>query len=191
MAEGNPTVASPERDVRLLSGELVTIKPWKLNVGQIMRKRIAVLFGEFKKIQAEVKAGDQAIDYEALIDRFEGDVIQIVRDTLGVDDEWMNEKLAYEDLFTLAQAIMEVCIWRGEDGGGLLGKLMGVAGGMTLVGHPEAAAEVQARVTQARKEWAAADRNHEAKPSETSGSQKDSPSSPGGGEQTPKPSEGS
>lgn len=189
MSEGTPTVAFPERDVRLLSGEIVIVSPWKLKQGRIMRKRLTALFNKFQQTQANVKA-DVEVDYDALIDMFEDDVILIIRDTLGVDSEWMDEHLVYEDLFTLAQAILEVCLWRSGEGGGLMGKLLRVAGGMGVQNDPEAARQVQEKVDAARKEWAEAGENSLTK-NEKATSPEVSLSSHEGGEPTPKPSESS
>ena len=45
MTEGKPTVVSPERDVRLLSGEFVTVKPWKNQSNAQLRP--AIMFISF------------------------------------------------------------------------------------------------------------------------------------------------
>lgn len=186
MAEGTPTSSFPEREVRLLSGEHVTVAPWKLKMGRHMRKRIGDLFNKLQEVRAGTAAGE-AVDYDALIDLFEADIIEIIRDTLGKDDAWMDEHLAYEDLFTLTQAILEVCLFRSADGGGLMGKLLGMAGG-ALTDHPEILAQILGRLATGTEDTLS---KTSATKSETSSSPEDSLSLPDGGEPTPKPSENS
>lgn len=170
MTEDKPTDVFPEQEVRLMSGEHVVVKPWNLALGRRMRKRITKMFAA---IQAEQK--QEVINLESMVDNFEDDIIEIVKDTLGVDQEWMDEKLKYEDLFVLGQAVIEVCIFRGKDQGGFLGKLLGMAGQTALgegVGLP---APIADRIAKARKEW---DASPETTKNGTTGLPKDSPSSP-------------
>ena len=122
MTDEATTPAFPEQEVRLLSGETVIIRPWSLGLGRLMRKRITDLV---TKIQASTDSVD-LFSLAGLLEHCETEVIQIVRDTIEKDDAWMEGHLLYEDLITLAQAVISVCIAR-PDGGGVLGKLLGTA----------------------------------------------------------------
>lgn len=165
-----PSTAFPEREVALLSGEKVIVKPWSLKTGRLMRKRLA---GLIEQVQAGTAEG-MAADLPSLIENFEQDVILIVRDTIGWSDEQMeSNKICYEDLVTLAEAIVRVCIIR-EGGGGIVGKAMGLAKGAGLAGSGIPAV-LRDRMEEARK----IGRETESEPKPEA-----SPSSPAGGEQT-------
>ena len=140
MADQKPTTAFPEVTVPLLSGREVEIKPWTLKQGRLIRRKIT---GIVDDLQAVGKSAGSLTD---VFDLCEDKVIEIIRDTLGVDDEWMDANLAYEDVYTLAQAIIEVCLMRGGKDG-VMGKVMAALGK-----QPEAEIEqgLKARLAEVR-----------------------------------------
>lgn len=166
MTEDKPTVVFPEKEVRLLNGKYVVVKPWNLALGRRMRKRITKMFAD---LQAE--RGNEVVDLVSLVDTFEDEIVEIVKETLGVEQEWLDEHFAYEDLFAVAQVVVEVCVFRGKDQGGFLGKLMGMTNEAGV--NAQLPAALQTRLDEARREW-----SQETKTNETDGSPKDSPSSP-------------
>lgn len=135
------TVAFPEHPVKLLNGKTVVVKPWSLKNGRLIRQKIT---DTFDALQA---AGKTPGSLTEVFDMCEQQVVEIVRDTLGVDDAWMEENLAYEDLFTLAQAVVEVCLLRGGKDG-VLGKVMGAMG---LETKAELAPGLLAKLEEARQ----------------------------------------
>jgi hypothetical protein len=172
MEDEKPTTTFPEREIKLLSGKYVTIRPWSLSLGRRMRKRIVKMFTEAQ----EVRKSEEEVDVAAIFDHFEDEIIEVIRETLGVESEWMDENLRYEELFVLAQAIFEVCLFRSDDKGGLMGKVLGMASQMGLTEHVALPEEVLTRLELAKLQWAAAG-SQKTSESGTSGSPEDSPSS--------------
>jgi len=170
------SVTFPEHDIELLSGRHVTIKPWSLGLGRLMRKRIVKLFRQIQESRGNLSE----VDLGALLEVGEEQIYEIVRDTVEWTDAQMDE-LAYEDLLTLAQGVLDVCVLR-KDGGGVGGKLLGLLGTV----YPQAAIpsanldpKMAAQLEEVRKlkNWSP------EKP--TSESPEPSPSSPAAGEPTP------
>jgi hypothetical protein len=168
--EERPSVVFPEQEVRLLSGEYVVIRPWTLSVGRRMRRRITTMFDELRKTK-----GQEAINYASLVDKFEDDLVEIVKETIGVDDEWMEAHLAYEDLLALIQGVLEVCVFRGKDQGGFLGRLLGMANQMGLNEEAVLPEGLAARLEEARSAGKTSPTS-----SEKTGLPEDSPSLPAG-----------
>jgi len=115
-------VLFPDRTVRLSDGRTAVIRPWGLRLGRLLVDRVANIADAFVKAAASGRASDLV----GVIRDHQDDVIFIVQRTAGFSDEEM-DRLAYEDLFVLAQAVIETSIFRVEpDGsfGGLLGKLL-------------------------------------------------------------------
>jgi hypothetical protein len=113
----------PARQYTLLGGTIVTIKPWGLETGKLLVPRVAKL--------VEMLQGDysQASITKVVLET-QDEVSEIIRMTLGWDQDQMKAELAYEDLFTLAQAVIDVCIVRFDAEGkpaGALGKLLALA----------------------------------------------------------------
>lgn len=109
----------PAKAYRLTGGRLVVVRPWGMETGRLLSPRVAALMEELH--------GDySAKGIAKLIRKAQDEVFEIVRLTLGWTREQMNE-LAFEDLFTLAQAVIEVCLLRGEDAGGIVGKALALA----------------------------------------------------------------
>lgn len=167
--EEKPSVVFPEKEVRLLSGKYVVIHPWTLSLGRRMRKRITSMFDTIRKMR-----GQEEVDFATLVDEFEDELVEIVKETIGKDDEWMDANLAYEDLLALVQGIMEVCVFRGKDQGGFLGKLVGMANQMGLSEEAVLPGDLAGRLAEVREIGGAP----LPKKKEKSGSPKESPSSP-------------
>jgi hypothetical protein len=154
MADQKPTVAFPEVTVRLLSGKEVEIKPWSLKQGRLIRRKITGI------VDALQTAGKNVSSLTDIFDLCEDQVIEIIRDTLRVDDEWMEANVAYEDVYSLAQAVVEVCLMRGGKDG-VMGKVMAALGK-----QPEA--EIEPGLKQRLAEVRALSRSPEPQtPSET------------------------
>lgn len=109
----------PAKIIEMTNGQLVTIHPWGMATGRLLAPRVGDLV---KKMNAEY--GVKAI--AKLIRESQDEVYEIVRHSLGWTTEQMDE-LVYEDLFTLAQGIISVCLFRNEDAGGILGKGLALA----------------------------------------------------------------
>lgn len=113
-------VLFPDKAVRLLRGQIVVVRPWGMTTGRLLAPMVADLLKEL--------GGDYST--KAVLGLFQSaqdQVYTIIRETMGWDDAAM-EALAYEDLLVLGKAVIEVCILRGEDAGGALGKLLALAG---------------------------------------------------------------
>ncbi len=119
----------PAKRVELLSGEHVVMKPWGMATGRLLTPVVA---GIFQLLQDGISsmANDKVVDIKDLVVRAEAEVEQVVRETLGWDQEEMDKQCAFEDLFTLAQGVLDVCVFR-EDGGGAMGKMMALVNGAT------------------------------------------------------------
>jgi hypothetical protein len=110
-------VLLPEIEVKLDSiGERVVVKPWGLRQGKLMLVRLQELMGRLKDQQALTADPAQMINVAF------DEVVDLVRDSIGFDNEKM-DRLSFEELIDLTQAIFETCLLR-EDGGGALGKLL-------------------------------------------------------------------
>jgi hypothetical protein len=125
MPKAKPTTAFPETLVDLLSGKSVTVKPWTLKKGRLQRERITKIVDQLQE------AGKNPLSLTDVFAVCEQQVYEIVRDTIDVTDEWMEDQLRYEDLFTLAQAVIQTCLLR-PDGGGVLGKALAAMGKVPL-----------------------------------------------------------
>ena len=113
-------VLFPAREIRLLSGKMVVVRPWGLEKGRFMLERLVELFQ---------KMGPSVTDAKKMIDVAYDETLQIVRDTI----EWSEAdfaELAFEDALDLTQAVIEVCLVR-PDGGGALGKVLELLKGAT------------------------------------------------------------
>lgn len=114
----------PERTVKLVDGRLVTIRPWSWAVGRLLGPRVAELARRLR--------GIGTADLATLVMEAQDEVAYVIRETLGWDEAEL-ERLAYEDIFTLAQAIFETSILRPDPEApgrpaGAVGKLLGLAG---------------------------------------------------------------
>jgi hypothetical protein len=105
-----------------MGGRTVFVKPWGMATGRRLAPRVAALFKRLR--------GFAASDLAALVQEAQDEVYDVVRASVGFSTEQMDE-LSYEDLFTLADAVINVCIIRRVDGGpveGAAGKLLTLAG---------------------------------------------------------------
>lgn len=144
MEETKPTTAFPERVIDLLDGTTVVVRPWSLKNGRIQRRRLTMIVDQ---LQA---AGKEKVTLTDAFEQCETTISEIVRDMIGKDDAWMEEHLAYEDFYTLVQAVIQVCLLR-EGGGGVLGKILGAMGKSPAAAlAPELAARIEQVRQQAR-----------------------------------------
>ncbi len=106
----------PEETVTLSKGRTVVIEPWGMATGRLLAPKLAGIL--------EKASGDfSSQGLVAVITMAQDECYFIVGKTMGWDDDEMN-KIQYEDLFTLMQKIIEVCVFRESDGGGAAGKLL-------------------------------------------------------------------
>lgn len=121
MSERSSTdrVLFPGKWVPLANGDRVFVEPWGLATGKKLGPVVADLLAR--------AGGVSAVDFSSLVRTSQEEVEFLVRETLGLTKAEADEKLAYEDLFTVFQAVVEVCLLR-EDGGGVLGKVLALAG---------------------------------------------------------------
>ncbi len=105
----------PSKLVPLLSGHSYVVKPWGLSLGMQLNPRCMALVGA-------LDGNYDPKNIAGMIRIAQVEVHDIVRLTLGWTPEEMEERMQYEDLLTMAQAVIEVCLMRGADLGGVLGK---------------------------------------------------------------------
>lgn len=110
----------PAKIVEMTGGMLVTIRPWGMTTGRLLAPRVGELV---KSMNADYGVKSIA----KLVRESTDEVYEIVRMTLGWTPKQMDDDILYEDLFTLAQAVINVCIFRGEDTGGVMGKALALA----------------------------------------------------------------
>lgn len=115
-------VLFPERELTLLDGTIVEVKPWSIALGRKLLPKCAEVFGEVQ----QSAAADQELNAETLIDTAMESCIEIVAETIGWEVAQV-EALTLEEVIDLIQAVLDVCVIR-EDGGGVLGKLLGLVG---------------------------------------------------------------
>lgn len=133
-------VVFPEREVILLDNTRVMIKPWTLKNGRIQRRRIT-------KVLDELRKGGKDFSIASAFELCEAEITAVVADTIGWTVEELEDKIHYEDLFTLAQGVIDTCLLR-EGGGGVLGKVVGAT---NLLGQESSIApELKARLEEAR-----------------------------------------
>lgn len=167
----------PETRVPIRRGEdHVVIRPWSLGTRHLLYPVLEGIIGKVGGLRETLAASrggnaDLAV-LGHLLREAETEVTELVRITLGWTPEEMDERLFLEDLPALAQAVMTTCVIT-ADGGGALGKALGMLGGLSrpaaAPGVPEAAPTTSGRST----------------PSNASAPKPPpSPSSPGAGEPT-------
>lgn len=108
----------PKREVRLVSGETVLVEPWGIEVGLDLMPKVVEL-GE--RLGSDVSDGGVV----KAVQEATPEVLEIIRRTIGWTHEQImdSDRVKFEDVFTLAQAVLEVCVIRG-DGQGALGKVL-------------------------------------------------------------------
>lgn len=108
----------PKREVRLVSGEVVLIEPWGIELGLDLMPKVVEL-GE--RLGTDVSDGGVV----KAVKEATPEVLEIIRRTIGWThaDIMDPKRVKFEDVFTLAQAVLEVCVIRG-DGSGALGKVL-------------------------------------------------------------------
>jgi len=160
MAEERSTTAAeralfPDKEVRLLRGKTVVVRPWGMQTGMLLNPRVIELMAKLR--------GFSFSDLAQLVVDFQKEVYDIIQRTTGMTDEQLND-LEYEDLFTLAQAVLDVCVLRrdpdGKPMGGAAGKLLTLAG-LTIDGFV-------ARVVEALKKTPKPAIDESPKPSSSS-----------------------
>ncbi len=122
MAESeSPTgeILFPEKVVIISGGRRVVIEPWGLKTGKLLGPRVASLF-------VRLRGFDAAHLVELLTDA-QDEVTFIVQKTIGWTDDEM-EKITYEDLFVLAQGVIEICIVRVGRAGKIEGPFAAILG---------------------------------------------------------------
>lgn len=120
MTESESTdILFPAKQVLVLSGEHVTIEPWGLAKGELLMPRVAALI---EKLQGDWSQGKLV---RVIRENFP-EVREIVRETIDWTPEQMEERLKYEDVLSLAQGVIEVCLIR-KDLGGVVGKVLALA----------------------------------------------------------------
>lgn len=100
----------------------VTVRPWTMAQRSELRPRVADLVARVM----ELRVNPMALDLAKLFVTAENEVAEIVRASVEMPEGLTWDELLWEDLPSLAQAVWEIAVVR-EDGGGLAGKLMGVA----------------------------------------------------------------
>lgn len=108
-----------KREVRLTSGHHVTIEPWGIEAGMSL---LPTLVEMMEGLGGDLS--DQSVA-KLILENRPGAVLVIAR-TLGWTEAEVDERLSLEDLFTVGQAILEVCVIT-PTGDGLLGKLLRLA----------------------------------------------------------------
>jgi hypothetical protein len=153
------SAALPEREIRLLSGDFVTIRPWSVRLGNLMAERIVALVDrvlEYRTTLAEKAKAEGAaapaprsvgLAVNLLAVAFD-DVFAIIRDTIGYTSEEL-EALTYEDFLSLTEAVIEVCLVREE--GGVLGKLVSLVDRTGLLIGQWATATTERRATSSSR----------------------------------------
>lgn len=121
-ADPAPSTVHPERRVPVKGGtRYVVIRPWSM---ALRRQVKPLLLSVAKRLEIrDLATAGNAI--AALFDQIEEELYQIAQLTLGLTEAEMEEQLDWEDLPTLVQATIEICLLR-ADGGGLAGKLLRV-----------------------------------------------------------------
>jgi hypothetical protein len=166
MAEESKATAAeralfPDKEVRLLGGKTVVIKPWGMQTGKLLNPRVVELMMKMR--------GFSFADLAQLVVEAQDEVYDIIQRTIEWDDEKM-DALAYEDLFTLAQAVIDVCIVRpsrdGGPAGGVAGKLLALAG-LTVEGFITRAMELAMKTRRSVTEESLSASNSSS-PSDTS-----------------------
>jgi len=121
----------PERQVQLLNGEWAIVRPWSLRQGHLLSERVIdlvdrILEDRRTRLEEAKASGDAAPAPPAFARQLLAlgftEIMAIVRETIGYTPEAM-DALTYEDGLTLTEAVLEVCLIRGEDGG-VLGKMV-------------------------------------------------------------------
>lgn len=104
----------PAKQYKVLDGRMITIRPWGMEQGMLLAPRVGNLLETL-----DASRGTKEI--AKVIRDNQDEVAEVVRETIGWSTEEFNT-LCYEDLFILAQGVIEVCLLRGKDMGGVVGK---------------------------------------------------------------------
>ncbi len=119
-------VLVPQKEVKLLCGDRITISPWPFSQTQILLPRLGAIYDAFLESQS-TDAGSLANDM--LITAFT-ETKELVRESMS--PRWSDEemdRMTMEDGLTLATTMVEVCLLR-PDGGGVLPKVAKLIGAM-------------------------------------------------------------
>jgi hypothetical protein len=132
-----------------LEGTVITIRPWTMGLRAQLRPKVAAVLRELAALRsAGAQLEDQLI---TLFLEAEEVATQVVRATIPTDDlsadQW--DRMLWEDMPALAQAIWDLNIQR-EDGGGVGGKIIAVMG--PAMARRNLAAEVASAVEAAKAE---------------------------------------
>lgn len=127
--EAEAEVLHPHRVVTLSNGLDVIVSPWGLEEGGRQTARVVSLV---QKIQSGVGEAQRKQDaMTALLDHAQGDILQIVRHTVGWSDEELKANVqTFEDLLDLWTAVWETSLVKPE-GGGTLPKVLRLLGQTT------------------------------------------------------------
>jgi hypothetical protein len=100
--------------------EFVIIRPWPMALRNQLKP---LLLQVATRLEARQANGAPLHGLADAFDEIEDQLYAISRITLGWSETEMGERLDWEDLPTIAQAILETCLIR-SDGGGVAGKLL-------------------------------------------------------------------
>lgn len=133
MSRTEVEILFPAQEITLSKGRKVIIEPWGWKVGLRLTPKVISIAMEAMTWRSDflgAKGQPPGITPDAIVKviiKYQDEVAAIIQETLGWDDDKM-EELQYEDIFTLAQAVLDICIIREGDDDSPLAKMLTLLG---------------------------------------------------------------
>ena len=115
-------VIFPFVDVELVSGHKITVKQWDIDKGAVLMGRVISMLQKLQGITGEV-------ELDELLNLARDECVDIVCATIDWTRDELNARVSFEDFLSLLQAVIDTSLVR-KDGGGVLPKVVGLAGAL-------------------------------------------------------------
>ena len=105
----------PAKRIPISRGRHAVVEPWGFKTGMLLTPKVIQIAADAFDFRNRFQKGEvgeftNATLIEVIV-KYQQEVADIIQETLGYDDGQMAE-LDYEDIFTLSQAVLDVCIIR-------------------------------------------------------------------------------
>lgn len=125
-AEREWEVLFPFQEVALQSGRKVVVRQWDIETGSVLTARVVKMMERLREEGVSGGANGE-IEIGQILQVALAECVGIVAETIGWTEEQLNERASMDDFYDLLQAVIDTSLVR-PDGGGALGKIVGLAG---------------------------------------------------------------
>ena len=121
-AEAEFAILFPFESVELTTGEKIDVPQWNIDTGARLTSRVVALMERLRESQVS-----GTVDPETLVQVAKEECLDIVCGTIGWTRAKLNARVPFEDFLTLLDVVANQNLVR-PDGGGVLPKIVGLAG---------------------------------------------------------------